>query len=90
MAKALVAINAQFQVIDNEELRQAISMTAHRLRIPRSPKISRLVIGYVEKLEASLLRHMVAGSMISIAYDTLTSPNNYVFLAVVGYYIDND
>jgi hypothetical protein len=90
VAKALVAINAPFRAIDNEELRRALSMTAHGLRIPRSPKISRLVTGYVEKLETSLLRHMVAGSKISIAYDTWTSPNNYAFLAVVGYFIDKD
>ncbi len=69
VAKALVAINAPFQAIDNEELQQALSMTALGLRIPRSPKISRLVTGYIEKLEKGMLRHMVAGSKISIAYD---------------------
>ncbi len=90
VAKALVAINAPFRAIDNEELRRALSMTAHGLRIPRSSKILRLVTGFVERLETSLLKNMVAGSKLSIAYDCWTSPNNYAFLAVVGYFIDKD
>ncbi len=90
VAKALVAINAPFRAIDNEELRRALSMTAHGLRIPRSPKISRIVTGFVEQLETNLLKDMVAGSKLSIAYDCWTSPNNYAFLAVVGYFIDKD
>jgi hypothetical protein len=90
VAKALVAISTPFRAIDNEELQRALSMTAHGLSFPRSPKISHLVTGYVEKLETSLLRHIVAGSKISVAHDTWTSPNNYAFLAVMGYFIDKD
>ncbi len=61
VAKALVANNTLFRAIDNEELRRALFMTAHGLRIRRSPKISRLVTGFVERLETSMLKDMVAG-----------------------------
>lgn len=90
LAKAMVAINAPYRAVDNEEFRQCFAMLKQDLRVPRSPKIRKLVAGYVEKMEQDLLKDMVLGSKLSVAYDCWTSPNNHAFLAVIGYFIDKD
>lgn len=63
-------------------------MLSPGLRVPRAPKIAKLVTGYVEELEQNLLKDLVPGSKLSVAYDVWTSPNNYSFIAIVGYFID--
>jgi hypothetical protein len=88
VAKAFVACNVPFRCINNEEMRLAFSMLVQGLQVPRAPKVSQLASEYAAKIQEDLLKDMVPGSRLSIAYDCWTSPNNHSFLAVVGYFID--
>jgi hypothetical protein len=61
-----------------------------KLDIPSARTIRRLLDTTVQEQQQSILSKLPKGSHISIALDCWTSPFNQAFMAITGYFIDQD
>jgi hypothetical protein len=90
IARALVAINAPFRAIDNAILRASYTRLRPSLCVPHAKELSKIVEQYVGQFEKSLLDDLPLDAKLSIAMDIWQSPYKQLFLAIAGYFIDED
>ncbi len=74
VARAFVKYNVSFKCINNEKMRLAFSMLVQSLQVLQAPKVLQRASEYAAKIQEDMLKDMVPGSRLSIAYDSGTSP----------------
>ena len=62
----------------------------HDINIPFTGQVRQLLDKRVDEVEETALDDLPPIAKISLALDTWTSPNNLIFMAITGYYIDEN
>jgi hypothetical protein len=82
-----------FQFIEHPEFHDLISfarLAPQRPNIPTAKTIRARLRGFVAEQQQSILRQLPGDSKLSLALDCWTSPFQQAFMAVTGYFLDND
>jgi hypothetical protein len=69
---------------------EIIQLAQSKIDIPSARTIRRLLYTTVQEQQQSVLSKLPEGSRISIALDCWTSPFSQAFMAITGYFIDQD
>ena len=72
------------------ELLQTARFSESNLEIPSARTIRRLLDADVQEKQSNVLNRLPKGSRLSIALDCWTSPFSQAFMAITGYFLDQD
>ena len=82
-------LNLPFRSVNNIQLHRLLTMLwPHDIFIPHATWLKTLLNDRIGQIEVKLLNDLPHGAKIPIALGIRTSPNNIVFMAIVGYFID--
>ncbi|KAJ5807732.1 hypothetical protein N7474_009001 [Penicillium riverlandense] len=82
-----------FRIIEQTQFKDLLDMVqsaSSRLNIPSARSIRRRLEMSVEKQHQSVLSKLPEGSRLAIALDCWTSPFNQAFMAITGYFLDEN
>jgi hypothetical protein len=89
----LTVARLPFQLIEHPEFHNLIQMAQSAPSIPDIPSaktIRRRLQSSVEERQQNILQKLPDNAKLSIALDCWTSPFNQAFMAITGYFIDDD
>lgn len=82
-----------FRIVERiafKDLLEVAQLADSKLDIPSARTMRRLLDSTVQEQQQSVLSKLPEGGRISIALDCWTSPFNQAFMAITGYFIDQD
>jgi hypothetical protein len=91
--KFITTARLPFRIVERTEFKDLLEvaqLAESKLDIPSARTIRRLLDTTVQEQQQSVLSKLPEGSRISIALDCWTSPFNQAFMAISGYFIDQD
>lgn len=89
----ITAARLPFRIVEHpafQDLLQTTRFAESKLDIPSAHNIRRLLDDTVKEKQQSVLSRLPNGSNLSIALDCWTSPFCQAFMAITGYFIDQD
>ncbi|KAJ5131001.1 uncharacterized protein N7515_007040, partial [Penicillium bovifimosum] len=89
----ITATGVSFSMVESEsfkELIQCLRPDGPELDIPSAEMLRRLIDVKIQERQQSILAQLPEGKRLSIALDCWTSPHSQKFMAITGYFIDND
>ena len=86
----LISLHIPFRAVQNLQFRRFIKMLNNEVTMPGATYVCQQLQDHVQFIEEHVLDDLPAGAKISLTIDCWTSLNRLAFIAINGYFIDQN